>query len=146
MTSSPSNRVYPVSLQLQVSHAARFARALRTLEVPIALDLAVTARDEEDDERADDGAWLWLEGRAEEVEVFAAEVTRAWSAGELDVNAAVRSIRDYLQALQVALEERYAPSPSGAPASGVLKVEPAIRRFDPLRETLADVPAVVATR
>ena len=110
MTSNRPTPAYPTALQVEISHSTRFARALRTLEVPIAPDLAVTARDEE--EAAEDGASLWLEGRAEEVAVFTADVLRAWSSGELELNAAVRVIREYVQALQAALEEWYAGTAS----------------------------------
>ena len=148
MTSNRPTPAYPTALQVEISHSTRFARALRTLEVPIAPDLAVTARDEE--EAAEDGASLWLEGRAEEVAVFTADVLRAWSSGELELNAAVRVIREYVQALQAALEEWYAPSScgpfTGAHASGVLKVEPGVRRYDPLLDTMADAPPSIRSQ
>jgi hypothetical protein len=145
MTSHPSAPRYPTILQAQVSHSHRFARALRTLE-------------EEGPEPAENAAVLWLEGRAEEVEVFTADVLRAWSSGELVTNVAVRVIHNYLHTLHASLGgwygQWYAPSccgplASAPPPSGVRRLLPdetrvggtAPRRPDTLLDTLADAPA-----
>ncbi|MGO8993076.1 MAG: hypothetical protein ACLQVI_07095 [Polyangiaceae bacterium] len=121
---------YPPLLQAQVSHAHRLAHALRALHTQTSVD---------------DAAFLWLEGRSEEIIVFTLEVVRAWTSGELTVTTAVRTIDDYLSALHGALAcwygRWYAPSccgPLSRPAASrvLWRPEPALRRR---ADTMSDV-------
>ena len=132
--SPPPVPAYPVELQTQMFHAARFACALRVLH---------------EDASADDPALLWLEGRAEEVTVFTSDVLAAWSAGELSTRVAEDAIDGYLHALHATLEgwygAWYAPSCCGPLASGHRsgahrRADVAGRRPDSLSDTVADVP------
>jgi hypothetical protein len=135
--SCPPRPAYPALLQAQVSHAGRLARTLCSLHAQ-----ATTG----------DAAFLWLEGRAEEVQVFTSDVLRAWSSGELPTGLAAGVIDGYLHALHVSLEGWYgqwfAPSccgPLALPASGVRKRGESRppRRADPLGDTMADAPPPV---
>ncbi len=127
---------YPAPIQFQIAHAGRFSRALRALHEDIATENVV---------------FLWLEGRADEVEVFTVDVLRAWSAGTLGTREAARAIEDYLEDLHARLEgwygQWYAPSCCGPLAreynSGVQKSAPPSvpRRPDTLLDTVADAPA-----
>ena len=139
MTSpAPRHPGYPAPLQAQITHAGRFARSLGVLH-----EKAATR----------DAASLWLEGRAEEVEVFTVDVLRAWSSGELATSAAARVIEDYLRALHASLEvwygQSYPPACCGPLAgqheSGVrTRTESALpRRADTLLDTLSDTAAPV---
>jgi hypothetical protein len=133
---SPYSPCYPALLEAQITHADQFARTLRRLH---------------DDAGADDAAFLWLEGRAEEVGAFADDVVGAWLGGELTTGAAVRVINDYLHALHASLEgwygRWYAPSCcgplAGPPPSGVREraASRVRRRVDSLTDTVVDAPA-----
>jgi hypothetical protein len=133
MSPRPSVPSYPVPLQTEMFHAARFARALRVLH---------------EDAVVDDAALLWLEGRADEVIVFTSEILNAWAAGELTTDAAVGAIEGYLAALHATLEgwygKWYAPSCCGPLASSHAggmrrRGEVARRRPDSTTDTLAGV-------
>ena len=136
MTSPQPSPSYPALLQAQIEHADRFAGTLRLLH---------------DDRSTDDAAFLWLEGRAEEVSAFLVDVLEEWSSGELATEVAVRAIHEYLHALHVSLEgwygAWYAPSCcgplAGPPPSGLRKraFSRVRRRVDTLTDTLADAPA-----
>jgi hypothetical protein len=135
MMSRPhSARRYPALLQEQITHASRFARALRVLH---------------DGVGTEDPAFFWLEGRAAEVGVFTVDVLRGWSSGELATDLAARTIGDYLQMLHATLEgwygRWYAPSccgPLAASSRSGVRARPA-RRPDLLADTMSDAPPAV---
>ena len=126
---------YPAILREQIAHVGRFVRTLRMLH-----EAAGTS----------EAAFLWLEGRAEEVAVFSLDVLEAWAKGAIDTDAAARAIDDYLHALHGTLEgwygEWYAPSCCGPlaapPPSGTRRrSESRVRRVDTMTDTVVDAPA-----
>jgi hypothetical protein len=145
---SPAPR-YPEPLQYQINHAGRFSRTLGVLRQEASVD--------------DAAVLLWLEGRAQEVEVFAADVLRAWSSGELGTAAAARAIEEYLHELHGSMAgwygQWYAPSccgplartrdyPSGVRMqahAGPPASAPRVPRADTLLDTVSDAPAADLT-
>ena len=123
---------YPTLLQEQITHASRFARALRVLQEGAA---------------PEDPAFFWLEGRSAEVGVFTVDVLRGWTSGELDTQAAASTIGDYLQTLHATLEgwygRWYAPSCCGPLAASAARGGGRARTARPpmsLTDTMADAP------
>jgi hypothetical protein len=82
---------YPTPLHGHVAHSARLSEALRE----------ITARTSEEER-----AFLWLVGRAGEVQAFVADVVREWSHGWVDAQEAAGVIDRYLRDLHESFRRR----------------------------------------